>query len=98
MGMTVFKVCTGSVLVDDVWHNPETYDADETAVLCDHSATSATGGTTIWKGIVRSDAVMAGLNNNLGFYLTESDIVTIFIQNLVAVGQTSVSVRWTEEW
>jgi hypothetical protein len=38
-------------------------------VLCDHSATLGDGGTDCLEaGIVRSDAVMAGLNNNLGFY------------------------------
>jgi hypothetical protein len=97
-GMTVFKVVTGTELTGAVWGVPDCYDEAETAVQRDESATSATGGTTIWKGVVRSDAVMAAVRNSLDFYLTEGDVVTVFIFNPAKVGETSVSVRWIEEW
>ena len=97
-GMTVYKVCTGTTLTGPVWSSPDTYMVDETAMLYDETATSATEGITIWKGIARNDAVMASIDNNLDFYLTETDIVTLFILNPDTIGQTAISIRWTEEW
>jgi hypothetical protein len=97
-GMTVFKVVTGAELSGAVWGALDCYDDNETAVLYDDSAVSVTGGTTIWKGVVRSDAKMAAMCNTLDFYLTEIDVVTVFVLNPASVGETLVSIKWVEEW
>jgi hypothetical protein len=97
-GVTVFKVVTGTQLTGAVWGAPDCYDDHETAVQYDDSAAAVTGGTTIWKGAVRSHAKMAAMCNCLDFYLTEEDVLSVFVMNPASVGETLVSIKWKEQW
>jgi hypothetical protein len=99
-GTSVFKVVTGATLTGPtVWGAPGCYNASETAVECDTTTTGATGGITVWKGFVCSNAVMSNVHNtDIDFYLTEKDPVTILVKDVANLGELSMSTRWQEEW
>lgn len=104
------QIRIGNTLVGASWVTPVDQTASETAVECDTSAISSTGGVILHLGYggsgvgtktgnsTSSSSSILGDDSGVSLILTETNNITVFVKYVTTPGTATAILRWKEEF